>query len=79
MKTQVVSFMETQRKDFGFSLRDEGWWVKVLFLSDLFDELNSLNSSPQGPSEKYYYSNIKTTIIRRKVDIVETQGLEESL
>jgi len=46
LKTQVISFMETQKKDFGFSLLDEGWWVKVLFLSDLLDKLNS---SLQGP------------------------------
>ena len=52
LKTQVLSFMETQNKDLGFSFHNESWWLKVLFLSDLFDKLNNLNSSLQGPSEK---------------------------
>ena len=67
LKTQVLSFMETQNKDFGFSFHDESRWLKVLFLSDLFYTLNNLNSNLQGLSE-----NITTaTIIRRKVDDVE--------
>ena len=67
LKTQVLSFMKTQNKDFGFSFDYESWWLKGLFLSDLFDKLNHLNSSLQGPPENI----IKATTIRRKVDNVE--------
>ena len=40
LKTQVLSFMETQNKDFGFSFHDESWWLKVLFLFDLLEVTN---------------------------------------
>ena len=73
LKTQVVSFMETQRKDFGFSLLDEGWWVKVLFLSDLFDELNSLNSSLQGPSENIITATSKLRSLDEKLTLWKTK------
>ncbi len=43
LKTQVLSFMETQNKDFRFSFHDESWWLKVLFLFDLLDKLNNLS------------------------------------
>ena len=51
MKTQVFSFVEAQKQDFEFSFHDESWWLKILFPSDLFDKLNNLNSSLQGPSK----------------------------
>jgi len=73
LKTQVVSFMETKRKDFGFSLLDEGWWVKVLFLSDLFDKLNSLNSSLQGPSENIITATSKLRSLDKKLTLWKTK------
>ena len=73
LKTQVISFMETQRKDFGFSLLDEGWWVKVLFLSDLFDKLNSLNSSLQGPSENIITATSKLRSLDEKLTLWKTK------
>ena len=72
LKTQVLSYMEAQKKDFGFSLHDRGWWLKVLFLSDLFNKLNNLNSQSPRAIRKYNHSNIKATTIRRKVDVVES-------
>jgi len=73
LKTQVVSLMATQRKDFGFSLLDEGWWVKVLFLSDLFDKLNSLNSSLQGPSENIITATSKLRSLDEKLTLWKTK------
>ena len=73
LKPQVISFMETQRKDFGFSLLDEGWWVKVLFLSDLFDKLNSLNSSLQGPFENIITATSKLRSLDEKLTLWKTK------
>ena len=40
-----------KKKDFGFSFHDTIWWIKVTFLSDLFDKLSLLNLSLKVPSE----------------------------
>ena len=69
LKTQVLSFMEAQKKDFGFSLHDRGWWLKVLFLSDLFDKLNNLNSSLQGPSENIITATSKLRSLDEKLTL----------
>lgn len=34
-----------KKRDFGFCLHCKIWWLKVHFLSDLFDKINSLNLS----------------------------------
>ena len=73
LKTQVLSFMETQKKDFGFSFNDEMWWLKVLFLSDLFEKLNNLNSSLQGPSENIITSTSKLRSLDEKLTMWKTK------
>ena len=73
LKTQVLSFMETQKKDFGFSFNDEMWWLKVLFLSDLFEKLNNLNSSLQGPSENIITSTSKLRSLDEKLTMRKTK------
>ena len=59
LKTEVISFLEVEDEDFGFSLDDKIWWLKVHFLSDLFDKLNFLNLSLQGPAENIITSTSK--------------------
>ena len=72
LKTQVLSFMEAQKKDLGFSLHDRGWWLKVLFLSDLFDKLNNLNSSLLGPSENIITATSKLRSLNEKLTLWKT-------
>jgi hypothetical protein len=51
LKTEVISFFDVEGNE-GFEfLYDEKWWMRVAFLSDLFEKLNSLNISLQGKSE----------------------------
>ena len=73
LKTQALSLMETQNKDFGFSFHDESWWLKVLFLSDLFDKLNNLNSSLQGPSENVITATSKLRSLDEKLTMWKTK------
>ena len=48
---EICSFLDDQKKYFGFSVHDELWWLQVQFIADLFEKVNVLNSSLQGPSE----------------------------
>lgn len=59
LKAELISFLETEQKDFEFSIHDEIWWIRVTFLSDLFEKLNSLNLSLQGPSENIITASSK--------------------
>ena len=59
LRVEVISFLEVEETSFGFSLHDELWWLKVQFLSNLFEKLNSLNLSLQGPSENIITSTSK--------------------
>jgi hypothetical protein len=69
LKVEVISFLETEEHDFGFELHDEIWWLKVQFLSDLFEKLNSLNSSLQGPSEIIITSTTKLNAFDEKLSL----------
>ena len=51
LKTEICSFLDAQKKDFGFSVHDELWWLQVQFIADLFKKVYVLNSRLQGPSE----------------------------
>lgn len=63
----MISFLETENLDFGFQLHDQIWWLKVQFLSDLFDKLNFLNLSLQGPSENIITSTSKLKSFTEKL------------
>ena len=52
MKTEVISFIESENVTFDF-LKDGAWWLKVSFLSDLFDKFNAVNLSLQGACENF--------------------------
>ena len=69
LKVEVTSFLENKDTDFGFDLNDEIWWLKVKFLSDLFDKLNSLNLSLQGPFENIITSKSKLKSFKEKVSL----------
>ena len=36
LKDEICSFLDAQKKDFGFSAHDELWWLHVQFIADLF-------------------------------------------
>jgi len=69
LKVEVISFLENEDHDFGFNLHDEIWWLKVQFLSDLFEKLNSLNLSLQGPSENIITSTSKLKSFSEKMSL----------
>jgi len=50
LKSELLSFFVADDDKFAF-LSDEDFWLKVLFLNDIFEKLNILNISIQGPNE----------------------------
>jgi TRAP-type mannitol/chloroaromatic compound transport system substrate-binding protein len=52
MKIENISSIDTEEVDFSF-LRDDVWWLRVLFLNDLFDTLNEVILSLQEAEENF--------------------------
>ena len=69
--------METHKKGYGFSFHDESWWLKVLFLSNLFNKLNNLKSSLQGPSENIITATSKLRSLDEKLAMWKTNVSKE--
>ena len=36
LKAEICSFLDAQKKDFGFSVHDELWWLQMKVIADLF-------------------------------------------
>lgn len=52
MKVEIISFIDTEEAEFSF-LKNEIWWLRVSFLSDIFDKLNQVNLQLQGAHENF--------------------------
>jgi hypothetical protein len=55
---------------------DDIWWLRVGFLSDLFDELNSLNSSLQGALEDNMTISSKLKAFNEKLTLWRLQNCQ---
>lgn len=83
LRAEIISFIDAENVNFEF-LRDEIWWLKVSFLSDLFDKINHVNLSLQGAEENFititgklksFYEKLglwKSKIISSKFDTFPT-------
>ena len=63
-----ISFIDTEKVDFSI-LEDDVWWLRVSFLSDLFDKLNEVNLSLQGAEEKHITISRKLKAFKEKLTI----------
>lgn len=71
LRAEIISFIDEENVNFEF-LRDEIWWLKVSFLSDLFDKINHVNLSLQGAEENFI------TITGKMKSFYEKLGLWKS-
>ena len=78
LKAKICSFLDAQKKDFGFSLYDELWWLQVQFIADLFEKVNVLNSSLQGPSENTTTATSKLTSFDEKLSLWKSKVSEKN-
>ena len=75
LKTQVLSFMETQKKNLGFTFHDKSWWQ--LFLSELFDKLNNFKYSLQRPWENIITATSKLPSLYEKLTLLKAKVPKE--
>ena len=78
LKAEICSFLDAQKKDLEFSIRDELWWLQVQFIADLFEKVNVLNSSLQGPSENTITATSTLTSFDEKLSLWKSKVSEEN-
>ena len=78
LKAEICSFLDTEKKDFEFSEHDELWWLRVQFIADLFEKVNVLNSSLQGPSENTITATSTLTSFDEKLSLWKSKVSEEN-
>ena len=79
LKAEICSFLDAQKKDFGFSVHDELWWLRVQFIADLFEKVNVLNSSLQGPSENTITATSTLISFDEKLSLWKRKVSEENV
>ena len=60
---------ETNKQDFAKCFEDEHWLQNLSYLADIFDHMNQLNKSLQGPRENILNSSDKILAFKRKVNL----------
>jgi hypothetical protein len=77
MKNEIVDIIESKRIYFAF-LMDDIWYLRVGFLSDLFDKLNILNLSLQGALENVITISGKLKAFNEKLALWKLKIVNEN-
>lgn len=70
LRLEVQTFIMEKEFDIGIQF-DEMWWVKLSYLSDIFNRLNDLNLSLQGPTKTAFVVNDKIKAMIKKLHMIK--------
>ena len=79
LKEEVTLYLVVEKTSFEFSLHDEIWKLKVQFLSDLFEKLDSLNLNLQALTENIVTSTSKLKSFEEKLILWKSEISKEGL
>ncbi|UYV61264.1 hypothetical protein LAZ67_1004155, partial [Cordylochernes scorpioides] len=68
MKNEIMAFIDNEEINFPFMMSDV-WWLRVSFLGDIFDKLNSLNLNLQGVQENIITISTKLKAFKEKLSL----------
>ncbi|UYV67081.1 hypothetical protein LAZ67_4003837 [Cordylochernes scorpioides] len=68
MKNEIMAFIDNEEINFPFMMSDV-WWLRVSFLGDIFDKLNSLNLNLQGAQENIITISTKLKVFKEKLSL----------
>ncbi|UYV76638.1 hypothetical protein LAZ67_14001546 [Cordylochernes scorpioides] len=68
MKNEIMAFIDNEEINFPFMMSDV-WWLRVSFLGDIFDKLNSLNLNLQGAQENIITISTKLKAFKEKLSL----------
>ena len=65
----LIFFKDTNKDEFCSYLEDETWVLKLAYLVDIYQHLNTLNTSMQGPKENVLTSTDKLLAFKNKLNV----------
>ncbi|UYV80814.1 hypothetical protein LAZ67_19001858 [Cordylochernes scorpioides] len=68
MENEIMAFIDNEEINFPFMMSDV-WWLRVSFLGDIFDKLNSLNLNLQGAQENIITISTKLKAFKEKLSL----------
>ena len=57
VKTEIIVFLEGEKRDLGLSIHKENWWEKVTFLADLFWQTKFTKLKSSRSFRKHHHLN----------------------
>ena len=69
LKEQIMLFLADQKADFKYHLVSEHWWSKLVYLADVFCDLNMLNTKMQGKNESVLTATDKLGAFQLKLNL----------
>ncbi|UYV85019.1 hypothetical protein LAZ67_X004293 [Cordylochernes scorpioides] len=77
MKNEIMAFIDNEEINFPFMMSDV-WWLRVSFLGDIFDKLNSLNLNLQGAQENIITISTKLKAFKEKLSLWNLNIVKEN-
>ncbi|UYV63802.1 hypothetical protein LAZ67_2005701 [Cordylochernes scorpioides] len=68
MKNEIMASIDNEEINFPFMMSDV-WWLRVSFLGDIFDKLNSLNLNLQGAQKNIITISTKLKAFKEKLSL----------
>jgi len=72
-------FLQDNMEEFSDFLSNEFWCSKLAYLADIFHQLNTVNTSMQGPNENILTSTDKMSALQQKIKIWKNRASNENL
>ena len=73
LREELTSFLNEHNPSLALFLADETWVARLAYLADIFDILNSLNRSMQGPDTNVLRTHDKIDAFQKKLKIWTTR------
>lgn len=77
LREEVFTFLINNKSDFADNFKDQQWLAKLAFLSDIFQIINELNLSLQGPSKTIFDFGNRIDSFKKKLKLWERKVQED--
>ena len=67
LRNELIVFLSNEQREEARSLASDNWWARLVYMTDIFQHLNELNTQMQGRNENLLISMDKVNGFRSKV------------
>lgn len=69
LKDELNSFFEAEKPEYSYKLKDDVWCADLAYLADIFNKLNTTNSSMQDKKETLISARDKMNRFGKKLEL----------